>query len=95
MNNLTADSLGLIKMERYTTEQRVFIVEEYFKNKVTLVATVRTFRTKYGRNIDLTSSTVKRLIEKFKKTGSTGDAKHTGRPKTSRSDVNIEAVRDN
>lgn len=49
----------------------------------------------YGRNVHLTSSTVKRVIEKFRKTGSTdGDAKHFGRPKTNRSDVNIEAVRD-
>ena len=31
-NNLTADSLGLVKMERYTIEQRVFIIEQYFKN---------------------------------------------------------------
>lgn len=81
-------------MERYTTEQRVFIVEEYFKNNESLAATVRKFRTKYGRNIDLSSSTVKRLIAKFRNTGSIGDAKHTGRPKTRRSDVNIEAVRD-
>ena len=30
-NNLTADSLGLVKMERYTIDQRVFIIEQYFK----------------------------------------------------------------
>ena len=27
-NNLTADSLGLVKMERYTIEQRVFIIQQ-------------------------------------------------------------------
>ena len=93
-NNLTADSLGLVKMERYTIEQRVFIIEQYFKNNESLAAAVRKFHTKYGRNSVLTSSTVKRLIEKFRETGSVGDAKHTGRPKTSRSNVNIEAVRE-
>ena len=36
---------------------------------------------------------MKRLIEKFRETGPVGDLKHTGRPKTSRSNVNIEAVR--
>ena len=51
-------------MERYTIEQRVFIVEEYFKNNESL-DTVRKFRTKYGRNSDLTSSTVNRVIEKL------------------------------
>lgn len=29
---MTADSSGLLKMERYTKEQRIFIVEQYFKN---------------------------------------------------------------
>ena len=92
-NNLTAGSLGLVKMERYTIEQRVFIIEQYFKNNKSLAA-VRKFHTKYGRNSVLTLLTVKRLIEKFRETGSVEDAKHTGRPKTSRSSVNIEAVRE-
>ena len=74
-------------MERYTTKQRVFIIEQYLKNNKSLAAAVRKFRTKYGRNSVLTSSTVKRLIEKFRETGSVGDLKHTGRPKTSRSHV--------
>jgi len=91
---LTAESLGLVKMERYTIQQRVFIIEQYLKNNESLAAAVRKFHTKYGRNSVLTSSTVKRLIEKFRETGSVGDAKHTGRPKTSRSNVNIKAVRE-
>ncbi|GFS88335.1 52 kDa repressor of the inhibitor of the protein kinase [Nephila pilipes] len=61
---------------------------------MSLVATVRKFCFKYGRNSDLTSSVVKRVIEKFRQTGSIGDAKHTGRPKTNRSNVNIEAERE-
>ncbi|GFW29383.1 hypothetical protein TNCV_743251 [Trichonephila clavipes] len=32
--------------------------------------------------------------EKFQNIGSVGEAKHTGRPKTSRSNVNIEALHD-
>lgn len=30
--NMTADGLGVVKMERYTIEHRVFILEQYFKN---------------------------------------------------------------
>ena len=36
-------------MERYTTEQRVFIIEQYLKNNESLAAAVRKFHTKYGR----------------------------------------------
>ena len=38
---------------------------------------------------------MKRLIEKFREVGTVGDAKHTGRPKTICSNVNVEAVREN
>ena len=92
-DSVKADSLGLLKIECYTKEQRVSIVVQYFKNNEGLAATVRNFRTKYGRNSDLTSLTVKRLIKKFRKTGSISDLKHSGRPSTSRSTQNIEAVR--
>ena len=37
---------------------------------------------------------MKRLIEKFVEIGSVGNVKYTGRPRTSRSNVNIEAVRE-
>lgn len=93
-DSMTGHSSGLLKMERYTKEERVFIVAQYFKNNESLAATVRNFRTKYGRNSNLTSSTVKRLIKRFKDTGSICDLTHPGRPSTSRSKQNIEAVRD-
>ena len=38
----TADSLGLLKMKYYPKKQRVFIVEQYFKNNKGLTAIVRT-----------------------------------------------------
>ena len=74
-------------------QQRVFIIEQYFKNNESLAAAVWKFYTKYGKNSVLTSSTVRRLIEKFVETESVEDAQHTSRPK-SRSNVNIEAVRE-
>ena len=89
---MTAESSGLRKMQCYITQKRVFIVEQYLKNNENLAATIRRFYTKYGRNSVSTSSTVKRLIKKFREVGSVGDAKHTDRPKTSCSNVNVEAV---
>ena len=35
-SNLTANSIGLLKMERYTIEQRVFIINYYFSSKIIL-----------------------------------------------------------
>jgi len=84
---MTAESSWLGKLQ-------CFIVEQNLKNNENLAATLRKIYTKYGRNSVLTSSTVKRLIEKFREVGSVGDAKHTGRPKTSCSNVNVEAVRE-
>ena len=81
-------------MERYTIQQRVFIIEQYLKNNESLAAAVRKFHTKYGRNSVLTSSTVKRLIEKFMENEFVGDAKLTGHQKQA-SNVNIEVARKN
>jgi len=47
---MTAESSGLGKMQRYTTQHRVFIVEQYLKNNEILAAIVRKFYTKYDRN---------------------------------------------
>lgn len=38
--SVTADSSGLSKMERYTKEPHIFIVEHYLKNNEGLAATV-------------------------------------------------------
>ena len=79
-------------MTSYTKEQRVFIIEQYFKNNEGLAVTVHNFRTKYGQNSDLTPSTVKRLIQKFRETGSISDLRHSGHLSASRSIQNIKAV---
>lgn len=76
-------------MERYPIEDCVFIIKEYFTSIECLTAAARKYHTKYDQNSVLISSTVKKLIEKFLKTGSVEDAKHTGCPKTSRSKDNI------
>ena len=72
---MTADSLGFVKMERFMIE-RVFIVEQCFKNDENLAARARKFRSKCCPNSDLIYSFLKRIIEKFRQTKSTNDVAH-------------------
>lgn len=51
---------------------------------------IANFRTKYGRNVDLTSSSLQRVIEKFRKAGLFGDAEHAECPITIHSNDNLE-----
>lgn len=45
------------------------IAQQYFKNNENLAAKVRNFRSKFGQNSDLTSSSAERIILKFRGTG--------------------------
>lgn len=47
-SSVAADSSGLLKIEHYMKEQRVFSIEKYLKNNEVLTVTVRNFRTEYG-----------------------------------------------
>lgn len=67
-DSLIAGSLGLLKMELYPKEQRVFIVQQCFKNNEGLAVTFPNFPSKYGRNCDVNSSPVKRLLKTFRDT---------------------------
>lgn len=59
---MTVDTWGLLKVERYIKERRVFILKNmYFKSNA---GEVHNFRSKYDRNCDLTSSPVKRDLNK-------------------------------
>lgn len=58
-----------------------------------MITTIRKVRSNFGRNKVPNPSTVKRIIEKFERTGSVSDAKHTTRARKGRSEENIMAVR--
>lgn len=81
-------------MERYTLEQRVLMVKHYYQNGESLIATIRKVRPIFGRNNVPSPCTVKRLMEKFERTGSVSDVKHTTRARTARSEENVAAVRE-
>ena len=65
---------------RYTTQQRVKIIEAYFATKSVLL-TQRQCRRDFGRNNVPDRRTIQRLVAKFRETGSVADAHkgHSGR----------------
>ena len=81
---------AVVKMV-WSNEQRAFAVETYSSQSHSIVAVQRAFRTRYkipprDRVPD------RKSIENFRETGSVS-GKRRGRPRTSRSPENIEAVR--
>ena len=79
---------------RYTVQERIKIVEAYFSTK-SVVLTQRQFRRDFLRKNPPSRLTIRCLLEKFRETGSVGDKNkgHSGRPRSSRTDNNIEALR--
>ena len=62
---------------RYTTQQRIKIIEAYFAAKSVLLKQ-RQCRKDFGRSNVPDGRTIQRLVVKFRKTGSVADA-HKGR----------------
>ena len=78
---------------RYTTQQRIKIIEAYFAAKSVLL-TQRQCRKDFGRNNVPTGRTIQRLVAKFQKTGSVADA-HKGQDRLSFGIIpeNIQSLR--
>lgn len=79
-------------MERYTVEQRVFIVKTYYQNSESFSATLRKYRTKFGQRNAPNINTIRNTIQKFEATGSIVDVKTPTRVRTERSAENIASV---
>ncbi|PNF19154.1 hypothetical protein B7P43_G09807 [Cryptotermes secundus] len=76
--------------------QRAFVVETFFKNRESVIATQRAFGTHFelGRRYRiLTRNTILRWVASFRTTGSTLKKKSPGRPRSVRTPANVEAVR--
>ena len=78
-------------MERYSKEQHI-IVNTHYKYGESYAETVRKVRGIFGRRNAPYQSTVKRMIKKFKETGSIMDSKLPVRHRTGRSLDNFAAV---
>jgi len=79
----------------WSNEQRAFAVETYFSQSHSIVAVQRVFRTRYQippRDRVPGRKSILLWVENFRETGSVSE-KRWGRPGTSRTPENIEAVR--
>jgi len=75
---------------------RGFVVEAYYENNRSVIATQRAFRTRFalGRNVSVPDQkTILLWISNFWANGSTLKRKSPGRPRTIRTPENVEAVR--
>ena len=85
---------AVVKMV-WSNEQRAFAVETYLSQSHSIVAVQRAFRTRYQiplRDRVPDRKSILLWVENFMETGSVSE-KRWGRPRTSRTPENIEAVR--
>jgi len=80
----------------WSGEFRGFVVEAFFKNNESVIATQRAFRTHFripSKGDVPTRKTILRWAAKFRQTGSTLNRKPPGRPRSARTPENIKVVR--
>jgi len=85
---------AVVKMV-WSKEQRAFAVETYFSQSHSIVAVQRAFRTRYQippRDRVPDRKSILLWVKNFREMGSVSE-KRWGRPRTSRTPENIEAVR--
>ena len=79
-------------MERYTKEQRVFVITTFFENGKSFQDVIRKFRTKFGRENAPTNRAIKLMVDKFLETGSVLDNRGNIYQRSGRSTENVAAV---
>ena len=65
-------------------EIRVLVVKTFYGSGESYAETARRLRTQLGRNAAPAVSTIRRLMQKFERTSSTGNIKSPGRPRSQR-----------
>ena len=60
-------------MPKFSTEQRVFIVEESIRCDESLAAVTNMFKTRFGRHASITDQSVLNIVKKWRSTGSVLD----------------------
>lgn len=84
-------------MDRFTGVDRAFCVREFYGDNDSATMARRKFREHHNlHNFNEAPSvqvqTINNWVVKFEETGSTLDKQRSGRPRTSRTDENIDAV---
>ena len=81
-------------MEKYTTEKRTKIMEFYFKFHHSIILTQREYCRHFSARKPPSDFMIRRLIQSFQHYGSVSDLPRSGRPRSFRSQMNLERVRD-
>ena len=79
-------------MVKYTNEQRLEIIKNYYRNSESVVATLRALTLIFGRNNRPTRQAVRAVVNKFESTYSLMNVPVPVRQRTGRSIENIAAV---
>ena len=85
----------------WTIEQKSYTVEIYLRSQ-SFKKTIRAFKTKFNTRNALSKSVIHKWVNKFRKQGSVLNANkksedrrtHSGRPRSARTDANVDRVRD-
>jgi hypothetical protein len=68
------------KMVKYNTQQRIFIVREFYSSNKCVILVQRSYRREFKFIDSPSRQEIMDLIEKFEQTGSLADAERSGRP---------------
>jgi len=82
--------MTFIKIESYTIQQRVQIVELFYENRRSVKNVFRKLRDIYGLHNRPSESTINRIVQKFQETGSMEDKKREKYCRTDRSQEHID-----
>ena len=80
-------------MEKFTTEQRVKIIEFYFENGRSIVATQRSYMRNFNVRHPPSRPAIMNLVARFQEHGSVSDRSRSGRGRSVRTRENTEAAR--
>ena len=80
-------------MEKFTTEQRVKIIEFYFENERSIVATQRSYMRNFNVRHPPSRPAIMNLVARFQEYGSVSDKPRSGRGRSVRTRENTEAAK--
>ena len=82
----------LIKMERYTLQQQIEIVEIHYENGENFAETVRKVKSFLGRREAPSWPAIVKLVQKFELLGQVSDVKNRTRTRYAKTPANIVSV---
>ena len=81
-------------MNKLTQEERSRIVEIYLSSNASIVTVQRDFMRTFNVRHSPSRKCIVNTVQRFRQFGNVADKKRSGRPRTSRSEINIQNVQD-